>query len=198
MKAPAAVKSQKAASKKPAVTVDGRDVAPLTFDEVIVQRKACACGGSCPRCRGAHTDTTVRAGLPKELRASVETHSGVDMSNVRVHRNSPAPARYNAHAYTHGQDIHLAPGQERHLAHEAWHVVQQAQGRVPTTAHINGMPLNENAGLEAEADRMAHQLSGAPSAAQQRGLSAPASVAAPPIQRQVRTGGGATKINEAE
>jgi hypothetical protein len=25
-------------------------------------------------------------------------------------------------------DIHIGPGQEKHLAHEAWHTVQQKQG----------------------------------------------------------------------
>ena len=35
-----------------------------------------------------------------------------------------------ARAYTQGSEIYMAPGQERHLAHEAWHVVQQKQGRV--------------------------------------------------------------------
>ena len=38
-----------------------------------------------------------------------------------------------AHAYTQGSEIHLGAGQERHLPHEAWHVVQQAQGRVRPT-----------------------------------------------------------------
>lgn len=33
-------------------------------------------------------------------------------------------------AYARGNDVHLAPGQERHLPHEAWHVVQQREGRV--------------------------------------------------------------------
>ncbi|MEL6127089.1 MAG: DUF4157 domain-containing protein, partial [Pseudomonadota bacterium] len=36
-------------------------------------------------------------------------------------------------AYAQGSNIHLGPGQDQHLPHEAWHVVQQRQGRVPTT-----------------------------------------------------------------
>jgi len=51
-----------------------------------------------------------------------------------VHYNSDKPAQLQAHAYAQGTDIHLASGQEKHLPHEAWHVVQQKQGRVkPTT-----------------------------------------------------------------
>src|SRR6185369_4866685 len=49
--------------------------------------------------------------------------------------------------------IYIAPGQERHLPHEAWHVVQQKQGRVqPTMQMKTGVPVNDNAGLEHEAD----------------------------------------------
>ena len=44
------------------------------------------------------------------------------MGDVRVHYNSATPAKLNALAHTRGNDIHLAPGQESHLAHEAWHV----------------------------------------------------------------------------
>jgi hypothetical protein len=52
-------------------------------------------------------------------------------------------------------DIHLASGQERHLPHEAWHVVQQARGRVQPTMRINsGVPVNDDQGLEHEADVM--------------------------------------------
>jgi Domain of unknown function (DUF4157) len=68
-------------------------------------------------------------GLPERLRAGVESLSGMDLSDVRVHANSSKPAQLNALAYTQGGDIYVAPGQERHLPHETWHVVQQAQGR---------------------------------------------------------------------
>jgi hypothetical protein len=52
--------------------------------------------------------------------------TGLTMDHVRVHYNSEKPAQLNAHAYAQGSDIHLAPGQDRHLPHEAWHLVQQA------------------------------------------------------------------------
>jgi hypothetical protein len=72
-----------------------------------------------------------------------------------VHYNSSQPAQLNALAYAQGSDIHLAPGQERHLPHEAWHVVQQAQGRVQPTMQIKeGAPVNDDPGLEHEADVM--------------------------------------------
>ena len=68
--------------------------------------------------------------LPSGLKAGIENLSGMSLDGVRVHYNSPQPARLNPLAYAQGTNIHVAPGQDRHLAHEAWHVVQQRQGRV--------------------------------------------------------------------
>jgi hypothetical protein len=94
-------------------------------------------------------------GLPDQLKSGIESLSGLSMDHVRVHYNSAQPAQLNALAYAQGSDIHIAPGQEQHLPHEAWHVVQQAQGRVAPTAQMKeGMPVNDDAGLEAEADAM--------------------------------------------
>lgn len=93
-------------------------------------------------------------GLPAQLQRGIEALSGMDMSGVRVHRNSAKPAQLSAHAYAQGRDIHLGPGQEKHLPHEAWHVVQQAQGRVPATVQAKSTSINDDPGLEAEATRM--------------------------------------------
>ena len=93
-------------------------------------------------------------GLPEQLKAGIESMSGLAMDDVRVHRDSAEPARIGAQAYAQGRDIHLAPGQERQLPHEAWHVVQQAQGRVPQTRQMKGVALNDDAQLEREADTM--------------------------------------------
>ena len=94
-------------------------------------------------------------GLPDQLKSGIESLSGLSMDHVRVHYNSSQPAQLNALAYAQGSDIHLASGQEQHLPHEAWHVVQQAQGRVlPTLQMQEGVPVNDDAGLEREADVM--------------------------------------------
>jgi Domain of unknown function (DUF4157) len=94
-------------------------------------------------------------GLPDQLKSGIENLSGMSMDNVKVHYNSGRPAQLNAHAYAQGTDIHVAPGQERHLPHEAWHVVQQAQGRVkPTMQMKQGVGVNDDRGLEQEADIM--------------------------------------------
>jgi hypothetical protein len=96
-----------------------------------------------------------QTGLPDQLKAGIESLSGMSMGHVQVHYNSDKPAQLQAHAYAQGSEIHVAPGQERHLPHEAWHVVQQAQGRVRPTAQMKGnVPVNDDAGLETEADVM--------------------------------------------
>ncbi|MBC7602039.1 MAG: DUF4157 domain-containing protein [Ramlibacter sp.] len=96
-----------------------------------------------------------RTGLPNQLKGGVEALSGVSLDNVKVHYNSSRPAQLQALAYAQGSDIHLGPGQEKHLPHEAWHVAQQAQGRVrPTMQMKEGTPVNDDAGLEHEADVM--------------------------------------------
>jgi hypothetical protein len=96
-----------------------------------------------------------KTGLPDQLKTGVENLSGYSMDDVKVHRNSPKPAQLQAHAYAQGTDIHLAPGQEKHLPHEAWHVVQQKQGRVKPTMQMKGkVNVNDDAGMEREADVM--------------------------------------------
>lgn len=93
-------------------------------------------------------------GMPDSLKNGLETMSGADLSDVRVHYNSGKPAQFNALAYAQGNEIHLGPGQEKHLPHEGWHAVQQQQGRVAPNMHVNGTPINNDSGLEAEADKM--------------------------------------------
>ncbi|OVE82241.1 hypothetical protein BVY04_01535 [bacterium M21] len=100
-----------------------------------------------------------KTGMPDQLKSGIESLSGMDMSDVRVHSNSSKPAEVQAHAYTQGSDIHVGPGQEQHLPHEAWHVVQQKEGRVQPTTEVNGMAVNDNAGLEKEADVMGQRAS---------------------------------------
>jgi hypothetical protein len=101
-----------------------------------------------------------RTGMPDHLKAGIESMSGLSMDNVKVHYGSSQPAQLNALAYAQGSDIHIAPGQEHHLPHEAWHVVQQAQGRVQPTMQLNeGVPVNDDAGLEKEADVMGEKAS---------------------------------------
>jgi hypothetical protein len=95
-----------------------------------------------------------KTGLPDNLKSGIENLSGQSLDDVKVHHNSAQPAQLNAHAYAQGSNIHIAPGQEKHLPHEAWHVVQQKQGRVKPTLQKKGININDNQALEHEADTM--------------------------------------------
>lgn len=95
-----------------------------------------------------------RTGLPDTLKAGVEELSGTSLDDVQVHFNSSEPAQLQALAYAQGPDIYVAPGQERYLSHEAWHVAQQKQGRVRPTMNAGGVAINDDPGLEREADTM--------------------------------------------
>jgi len=96
-----------------------------------------------------------KTGLPENLKDGIESLSGYNMDDVKIHYNSSQPAQFNAFAFTKGSDIHLASGAERYLPHEAWHVVQQKQGRVQPTRQLKGnLNINDDELLEKEADEM--------------------------------------------
>ena len=95
-----------------------------------------------------------KTGFPDNLKSGLEGISGHSLDDVKVHYNSSKPAQLNAHAYAQGTNIHVASGQEKHLPHEAWHVIQQKQGRVKPTIKKNGVAINDDKSLEKEADVM--------------------------------------------
>lgn len=143
-----------------------------TLSQGRVMQRKCACGThngaseTCGSCQATAASTLVQrqaeadvaanqTDMPGALKSGLEALSGMDLSAVRVHTNSSKPAQLNAFAYTQGHDIHLGPGHEQHLPHEAWHVVQQMQRRVQPTLEARGrIPINDDAGLEREADVM--------------------------------------------
>ena len=94
-----------------------------------------------------------RTGIPDHIENIAEQRSGLSFDDVKVHYNSSRTAQLQALAYTQGNEVYIGPGQEKHLMHELGHVVQQKLGRVRANKTINGMPLNDEAGLEREADR---------------------------------------------
>lgn len=126
----------------------------------ITQLKEMAGGDSTGSIGGSEQND----GLPNNLQLGIEQLSGFEMSDVKVHYNSSKPAQFQALAYAQGTDIHIAPGQQQYLPHEAWHVVQQKQGRVQPTRQLKGrIGINDDQGLEREADVMgakAAQLKG--------------------------------------
>lgn len=140
--------------------------------------------GSSPPRRHAAAPRGAGTGLPAPLRQGIEALSGLSMDPVRVHADSAEPARLGALAFAQGHHIHLGPGQEQHLPHEAWHVVQQLQGRVRPTLQLRAaVPGNDDAALEHEADVMgqrALQVSAGPAPV---ALQAPLTAAVAVVQR---------------
>jgi hypothetical protein len=96
-------------------------------------------------------------GLPDNLKFGVESLSGISLDDVKVNYNSDKTSSLGAHGYAQGNQIHLEGGQEKHLAHEAWHVVQQKQGRVNSTKEVNGKRINDDSLLEKEATNMGNK-----------------------------------------
>lgn len=141
----------------------GRDSAPGDLSSRIAgsplmtaqRRKLQSLFGGAAQLQEESASRPNNTGLPDNLKSGIENLSGMSMDHVKVHYDSSMPAQLNALAYAQGSDIHVAPGQEKHLPHEAWHVVQQAQGRVkPTMQMKGGVALNDDRGLEREADAM--------------------------------------------
>ena len=148
-------KSQTTAQKKDASSASS--VFDASSQSESLQRKADLANNAAQRAEVPRPNNT---GMPDNLKSGIENLSGFSMDDVRVHYNSSKPATVQALAYTQGTDIHVAPGQEKHLPHEAWHVAQQMAGRVSPTTNINGMPVNDNVALEHEADVMGEKAVG--------------------------------------
>lgn len=99
--------------------------------------------------------------MPEHVQQKMESTMNADFSDVNIHVGSKA-ASVGALAYAQGNDIHFAQGKfnpdtnsgQQLLGHELAHVVQQRQGRVKATTSVNGLPVNDNPGLEKEADAL--------------------------------------------
>ncbi len=96
-----------------------------------------------------------KTGLPSKLKAGVENLSGLSLNDVKVHYNSDWSVQLNTRVFSQTTEIHLASGQEKRLPHEAWHVLQQKQGKAQHPLQIReAIDINNDAGLEVEADIM--------------------------------------------
>ena len=88
----------------------------------------------------------------KEIINGMENVSGVDLSGVSIIRNSSEPEKLNAEALYRKNEVHSAPGKDKHIPHELGHAVQQAKSKVKATTTINGHKVNNDPKLETEAD----------------------------------------------
>lgn len=132
-------------------SAEQRDAITPAWARTVAPAPAHASGPS------GHTANTT--GLPETLQANAESLANMPLDDVRVHYNSPQPDKIQALAYTRGTNIYVGPGQEKHLPHEVWHVVQQKRRPVKPTLLAKGLlPLNNDQDLEAEADRMGAKM----------------------------------------
>ena len=99
--------------------------------------------------------------LPDELQSNMEQSLGHDFSDVQIQKNSQEASDMNARAFTKGDSVHFAPGEydphseqgKNLIGHEFTHVAQQRSGAVqPTRIMRKGLHLNDDRGLEHEAD----------------------------------------------
>jgi len=124
-----------------------------------------------------------------------------DFASVRVHEGEQASAA-GADAYAQGTDLHFAPGQydpgssrgQELIGHELAHVVQQGEGRVATTTQYKGLEINDDVGLEAEADHWGAIAARGEAVARTGGTSGGSSA----VQRQVVQRGGDTKAAKGD
>jgi outer membrane protein OmpA-like peptidoglycan-associated protein len=129
--------------------------------------------------------------------AKMEEAFDSDFSDVNLHTESEEASQMGALAYAQGNDVHFAPGQynpgsqagQELLGHELAHVVQQRNGRVGTQAKQGGIPLNQDSGLESEADAMGKLAA----AGKKTGMSSESNSSSGPVQMKkhpLKLGGG--------
>jgi len=122
-----------------------------------LQKKAAAGATPAP----AASAPTGGSALPEAVQSKMGPAFGADFSSVRVHEGAHVSA-LGALAYTQGSNVHFAPGNydphgargQELIGHELAHVVQQSEGRVAPTLQAAGLGINDDAGLEREADEM--------------------------------------------
>lgn len=144
-----------------------------------------------PRNMNAPQERASATGIPGPVLTKMEQAFKTDFSTVRVHANSTYARTIGALAYTRGNDIHFAPGKynpetrqgQELLGHELAHRFQNGQERVRPTTQIKGLPVNDNPGLEKQANclgrRAAHFT---PSASEQVGMALhPSPVSSSPV-----------------
>jgi hypothetical protein len=142
----------------------GRSAAPAgasgartTVDRILAMQR-----GAGNRATGA----ALARRLDEDSERAMSAAFGVDMSPVRVVRDSGLPVGLGAQAVARGTEVHMAPGapgrgtdgERRLLAHELAHVVQQSEGRVRPTASVGDLEVSTDRGLEQDADAAAERV----------------------------------------
>lgn len=140
---------------------------PLQFhsskeDEEPIQRKGPVPPMNMDSDDHSDSDSSSSDRMPFLVQRKMESSFGEDFSDVNIQKDSSQSTELNAHAFAIGNDIHFAPGMynpesqkgQELLGHELTHVVQQREGRVQPTVQKKGENINDDEGLEKEADEM--------------------------------------------
>jgi len=122
--------------------------------------------------------------LPTKLQSNMESSLGHDFSNVGIHTNSQEAVQMNARAFTQSEQVHFAPGEfnpssiegQNLIGHEFTHIAQQRAGVVkPTKILQKGVAINDNKGLESEADNFGRKAARGEAVSKYRGAKASSS-----------------------
>ncbi len=144
-----------------------------------------------------------------DVKADMGQSMGADFSNVNFHTNSSKASEIGAQAYTQGSDVHFAPGKfnpssssgKELIGHELTHVVQQREGRVQATTQAKGIPVNDDSGLEKEADVAGAKAARGEAAPVQRKANNATTIGPMPLQRKAEVAqleGGEGSESEGE
>lgn len=178
MQRAAAAPTAQPAARAPAPRTDAGQAPPRERSGPVGM--GCACGGGCPGCtsrspltitrqRAAHVESPMTAlaqtpgqDLPASLSDEWGSRLGSDLSDIRMHRDSPAVAASGANAVNWGRHIFLRPGVpdlasgsgKELLGHELTHALQTRSG------NGRALPPGHRAepALEAEAQHIGAQL----------------------------------------
>jgi hypothetical protein len=162
--------------------LDGRDaLQPLTDPMRYVRAEKAEAAASIDRSlkawrarsgAGQANPTAIPQGggtsLAGDVRARLEPALGADLSGAKIHTgadSAKAADKLGARAFTVGSDVHFGAGEyqpgtkegDRLIAHEMTHTVQAKASGVQRKA---GTPVNDDAGLEHEADAMGAKAAG--------------------------------------
>ncbi|MEM6271799.1 MAG: DUF4157 domain-containing protein [Bacteroidota bacterium] len=102
------------------------------------------------------------AKLNPEVQAKMENSMQTDFSDVNIVENSDRATQMKAEAMAEGRTVHFAPGKfdqnsskgQELIGHELGHLKQNEKSPVQANTQVNGVPVNNDPKLEAEADAM--------------------------------------------
>jgi hypothetical protein len=181
----------------------GAGVLQRKLRDRMLQRKAAdtANDGQATLAAGAaQAPTSGGAKLPDALSAQMGTSMGADFSAVRVHEGEHV-REVGAQAYASGNDLHFAPGEYQPesasgrelIGHELAHVQQQQQGRVSATTQARGVAVNDDGGLEREADERGAKAARGEPAGGSSSAGAGGKATAGPVQYKLKLVAGYTE-----